>query len=81
MRTLVDGERRGVADGGARVPEVLTAVELEGIVAGVVRPEHHAEDRESPGLCMSRCAQSLLVCDPTSTSVTSDINAGLVFTF
>ena len=49
-RTSGDGERRGVADGGARVPEVLTAVELEGIVAGVVRSEHHAEDQESPGL-------------------------------
>ena len=29
-----DGERRGVADGGARVPEILTAAELEGFVAG-----------------------------------------------
>ena len=31
-------ERRGVADGGARVPEVLTAAELEGFVAGVIGP-------------------------------------------
>ena len=34
-----DSKRRGVADGGARVPEVLTASELEGFVAGVVGPE------------------------------------------
>ena len=33
--TSGDGERRGVADGGALVPEVLTAVELEGFVARV----------------------------------------------
>ena len=34
-----DGKRRGMADGGARVPGVLTASELEGFVAGVVGPE------------------------------------------
>ena len=38
-RTAGDRERRGVADGGARVPEILTAAELEGFVAGVVGPE------------------------------------------
>ena len=27
-------ERRGMADGGARVPEVLSAAELEGFFAG-----------------------------------------------
>ena len=30
VRTAGDRERRGVADGGARVPEVLTTAELEG---------------------------------------------------
>jgi hypothetical protein len=30
--------RGGVADGGARVPEVLTATKLEGLVAGVIIP-------------------------------------------
>ena len=29
-------ERRGMADGGARVPEVLSAAELEGVLAGLV---------------------------------------------
>ena len=29
-------ERRGMADGGARVPEVLSAAELEGFFAGFV---------------------------------------------
>ena len=29
-------ERRGMADGGARVPEVLSAAELEGVFAGLV---------------------------------------------
>ena len=29
-------KRRGVADGGARVPEVLSAAELEGFFAGFV---------------------------------------------
>ena len=29
-------ERRGMADGGARVPEVLSAAELEGFCAGFV---------------------------------------------
>ena len=38
-RTAGDRERRGVADGGARVPEILTAAELEGFVAGVMGPE------------------------------------------
>ena len=38
-RTAGDGDRRGVADGGARVPEILTAAELEGFDAGVVGPE------------------------------------------
>ena len=38
-RTAGDRERRGVADDGARVPEVLTASEVEGFVAGVVCPE------------------------------------------
>ena len=33
--TSSDGERRRVADGGARVPEVLPAAELEGFVARV----------------------------------------------
>ena len=32
-RTAGDLERRGVADGGARVPEILTAAELDGFVA------------------------------------------------
>ena len=32
-------ERRGVANGGACVPKVLTAAELEGFVAGVISPE------------------------------------------
>ena len=35
-RATGDCERRGVADGGARVPEVLTTAELEGFVAGFV---------------------------------------------
>ena len=35
-RATGDCERRGVADGGARVPEVLTAAEFEGFVAGFV---------------------------------------------
>ena len=30
-------ERRGMADGGARVPEVLSAAELEGFFDGLVR--------------------------------------------
>ena len=34
--TAGDRERRGVADGGARVPEILTAAELERLVAGVM---------------------------------------------
>ena len=34
-----DGERRGMADGGARVPEVLPTAELEGCIARV-GPEH-----------------------------------------
>ena len=38
-RTAGDSQRRGVADGGARVPEILTAAELEGFVAGVMGPE------------------------------------------
>ena len=38
-RTAGDHEGRGVANGGARVPEILTAAELEGFVAGVVGPE------------------------------------------
>ena len=38
-RATGDCERRGVADGGARVPEILTVSELEGFVAGVVGPE------------------------------------------
>ena len=29
-------ERSGMADGGARVPEVLSAAELEGFFAGIV---------------------------------------------
>ena len=37
-RTAGGGERRGVADGGARLPEILTAAELEVFVAGVVGP-------------------------------------------
>ena len=37
--TAGDRKRRGVADGGARVPEILTVSELEGFVAGVVGPE------------------------------------------
>ena len=35
-RTAGDRERRGMADGGARVPEVLSAAELEGVFAGLV---------------------------------------------
>ena len=31
-RTAGDRKRRGMADGGARVPEVLPAAELEGIL-------------------------------------------------
>ena len=45
-RASGDRERRGVADGArdddfyySRVPETLTASELEGFVAGVVGPE------------------------------------------
>ena len=38
-RASGDCKRRGVADGGARVPEILTVSELEGFVAGVVGPE------------------------------------------
>ena len=38
-RTAGDRERRGVADGGARVPEVLAAAELEVLVARVIVPE------------------------------------------
>ena len=35
-RTAGDRERRGMADGGARVAEVLSAAELEGFFAGFV---------------------------------------------
>ena len=38
-RPSSDSERRGMADGGTRVPEILTAAELEGFEAGVVGPE------------------------------------------
>ena len=38
-RTADDRERRGVADGRARVPEILTTPELERLVAGVMGPE------------------------------------------
>ena len=37
--TSSDGKGRGVAGGGARVPQVLPAAELEGFVARV-GPEH-----------------------------------------
>ena len=37
--TAGDSERGGVADGSARVPEVLTPAELEGFLAGVMGPE------------------------------------------
>ena len=33
--TSSNGEHRGVADGGARVPEVLPAAKLEGFIARV----------------------------------------------
>ena len=36
VRTAGDRERRGMADGSARVPEVLSAAELEGFFAGFV---------------------------------------------
>ena len=38
-RAAGDRERRGVADGCARVPEILTAPELERLFAGVMGPE------------------------------------------
>ena len=38
-RTSGDRERRGVADGSARVPEILAPAELESFVAGVTGPE------------------------------------------
>jgi hypothetical protein len=41
--------RRGVADGGARVPEVLTATEREGLVAGVIIPGL-SEPADSPAV-------------------------------
>ena len=34
-----DSERGGMADGSARVPEVLAPAELEGFLAGVMGPE------------------------------------------
>ena len=37
--TAGDSERSGMADGSARVPEVLTPAELEGFLAGVMGPE------------------------------------------
>ena len=37
--TAGDSERSGMADGSARVPEVLAPAELEGILAGVMGPE------------------------------------------
>ena len=37
--TAGDSERGGVADGSARVPEVLAPAELEGFLAGVMVPE------------------------------------------
>ena len=38
-RTAGDHERRGMADGSARVPEVLAPAELESFLAGVMGPE------------------------------------------
>ena len=38
-RTAGDSERGGMADGSARVPEVLAPAELEGFLAGVIEPE------------------------------------------
>ena len=37
--TAGDSERGGMADGSARVPEVLAPAELEGFLAGVMGPE------------------------------------------
>ncbi len=36
VHPLGDSQRRCMADGGARVPEVLPAAELEGILAGLI---------------------------------------------
>ena len=38
-RTAGNGERGGMADGSARVPEVLAPAELESLFAGVMGPE------------------------------------------
>ena len=37
--TAGDSERGGMADGSARVPEVLAPAEFEGLLAGVMGPE------------------------------------------
>ena len=42
-------ERRGMADGGARVPEVLSAAELEGFFTDSVRSEAGAQQSKMPG--------------------------------
>jgi hypothetical protein len=47
--TLGNLTRRRVADGGARVPEVLTATKLEGLVTGVIIAELR-EPADSPAM-------------------------------
>ena len=52
-------ERRGMADGGARVPEVLSAADLEGFFAGLYCPRRTLK-ASSLGSYPSRSKQRLV---------------------
>jgi hypothetical protein len=65
VHTLGNRTRPSTADGGARVPGVLTATKLEGLVAGVITPAARLPNKahqQSPPNCANqwtvrRCAR------------------------